>query len=450
MEALTSLMAEVRAAGGRSIADLAAVLLRFCRAHREALLAALDDTVQARRLEDLRRSAAAWFRDVVDDEVIGPAEAAELAQRLAVASMPPGSPVVAARATAEGLDEALGPRMADCFQALGERVLGPGDAFPVAACDLRRRFSRPNSRPESLATVAADGLRFVRLFPEGDAPVQVRCVWHDEHALANVRRRSRVAVAVPNAGLAEFAWDPYHRDEVALFFRVRARDPGRQRETVERLLAAAQAEDVDVLVLPELSVDAALLDAVRAWYGAGRRPCLLVAGSHHVEDAPDGGAAGPLRRNRAVAMLPHGEVVHHKFARFLFADADGVQRVEDIDRHPRQITLHLCRDWSFTVLICKDFLDEGVVHLLGELRVRMVLVPAFSEKTQAFEGLAHALTVNAQSTVVVANTPGADDAAVGIFARPTLDRALLVGSAADHPPPVVLALTDEGDLRVSR
>ncbi|MFO0610769.1 MAG: hypothetical protein U0324_46840, partial [Polyangiales bacterium] len=61
------------------------------------------------------------------------------------------------------------------------------------------------------------------------------------------------------------------------------------------------------------------------------------------------------------------------------------------------------------VLICRDLLDPAVVSALAELRVRVVLAPAWSHKTEAFAAHAGQLATDAQALTLVANLPADRD-----------------------------------------
>ncbi len=75
--------------------------------------------------------------------------------------------------------------------------------------------------------------------------------WHAENLLAPLGRRGSIAAGVPGTGLGDLTWDRFTRDGQRRFYRVRPRDPEAQATRVLRLLAAADAEGVAVLVLVE-------------------------------------------------------------------------------------------------------------------------------------------------------------------------------------------------------
>lgn len=80
--------------------------------------------------------------------------------------------------------------------------------------------------------------------------------------------------------------------------------------------------------------------------------------------------------------------------------------IEDIDPG-RVITVNWSAGWSMVTLICKDFLDFGLIALLAQLRPSFVFVVAFSDSTALFEANATTIATNCQATVVVCNfVPG--------------------------------------------
>jgi predicted amidohydrolase len=152
---------------------------------------------------------------------------------------------------------------------------------------------------------------------------------------------------------------------------------------------------------------------------------LLVVGSHHAEDR-----AGH-RRNTSWAVVGRGgRLEHHKFERFAYrCDRIKAQRVEDI-RTDWCIRIFCGNPWSVSLLICRDALSEPVQHLLRELRINLLLVPAFSTKTPPFIALAESLANANQAFVVVANGPVPQDRVVGIFGTPRSFGASITRSGA--------------------
>lgn len=424
--------------GNGTIVDLAHILLRTCRGHRAALEALLDVPSEEATLKRLVRELRPWFIDELDDVQLDPDFVGALCARYGTLSGRHPELLVA-RAFAEALDAELGNRFQECFEAQGEVVLSPGAPFPVMRFDPRlwpdADMPRVNADPDNMSR-RLDDLRHLRLFPDDPPPVEVRLRWYSPHKLANVRRRYNLGAAIPNRGVDEFEWTVAEREGCPRFFGVRPRATTDQEARVLALLQAADVGGLDVLVFPELSIGETMLAQVRHWFGTARRSLrVVVAGSRHLEIGGQDGAE-PVRRNRASSLIaPDEEAAHDKFVPFVHKDG-GIEHREDIHVMPKRLTLHLCQDFAFTVLICKDFLDEEAHQLLVRLQPRLVLVPAFSAKTQGFEANAARLTAAAQSMVVVANVPMGRDPAVALFARPTERNYLDVRRRPPGPPAV--------------
>jgi hypothetical protein len=121
--------------------------------------------------------------------------------------------------------------------------------------------------------------------------------------------------------------------------------------------------------------------------------------------------------------------------------SDPVERTEHLTPTQGEITVHMTGDWSFVTLVCKDLLELPVVRMLEDLRVRLVLVPACTPKTDIFEQRAAALAINAQSIVVIANmgTPAA------LFGRPSREQ-LTLSARPEAPAPVLIVLDTSGKM----
>jgi len=424
---LKDLSIQILDCAGEDVARLAATLLLFCRTKLDNLKRDLDDQETDRIYRQIRLEAYAIFQEH-DDEILDRDVLSRLAQLFGT-----GDSLLAAkaRAVAESLEEYFKKRLADCLTAQLPLEVRPNEAFPVANPPLKQIFgARLNTDPETMGSY--DGLRYVRLGPPETNNIHVLVHSVDPNLFANLTAGSKIAVGLPNEDLREFTWNESGVAPDLRFFGVKPLDSGQQLRLVTGILNAADSTGAVLLVLPELSIDASVLQGIRDWWQTNRRTLsLLVAGSQHIEE-------GGVRRNRSVTLLPgRTEIAHDKFSRFYVRrrspDGSAFDRVvEDIARAPA-ISIHLAGDWSFAVLICKDLMDPTVRNLLEELRVRIVLVPACSPKTQIFEAYGYNLSVSAQAVVVVANTPpepqpsGVAAASVGLFLQPLSGSALEAG-----------------------
>jgi predicted amidohydrolase len=207
-----------------------------------------------------------------------------------------------------------------------------------------------------------------------------------------------------------------------------------------------------------LCTDAQVLSDVRTWRrerGETAIPVIL-AGSRHIERQGD-----EPGENEAVVVFGTGEeAVHRKIAPYVFRDhyrddgtpsATEIERTEFIGSTSNTLAIHYSGDWSLAVAICKDLLDTAVVRALEDLRVRLILVPACSEKTDLLEHHARQLSRNAQSTVIVANLPTGPEAACAIFATPMKSLDIFtspMGVLANGPVVCVLEIKPTPQVRV--
>ncbi len=446
MENLDALCAAVMACEGKDVVDLLGVLLGWCRQHETTLRAAYDDSGTKAHLHRCRNDTAAITHG--PRQLLDSAYLAAIVAILRARATAPVVPSVVARGVAMGIHDTSLRVIQRAFRARKTRVLAPNEPFLVAEPPLKAIFgANLNSSPDRFYE-QIDSLPTVRLAPADLRPYEVSVTWSAQQILGSVDSAASIAAVLPNAGLHELTWDRFTRDGERRFYGVRPRDPADQRDRILRLLTATDESGAKIAVLPELCVNAALLDDIRAWWRSARNLKLLVAGSHHpAADTVD------ERRNIAVTMTRKGEVEHHKYNRFDFPDLDDAGapprtlRLEDIRTNPARLTVHMSGDWSFVTLICKDLMDPRAVELLVKLRVRLVLVPSCSPKTPAFETRARQLSTDAQSLVIVCNTPAGDDAAAAIFGRPTLQRPLIMCAGTDIPAPVAWILNLDGNLR---
>jgi len=403
---------------------LAGEMLRVCRRHAEALAALRD-----RHLSMLSRLGALVAIEIgnASSEVISEAVTTRLCELVMEQAAEEALVPLAARAIAEGLEEALGERLAKGFDERVDYWPGPDDPVPIADHPVKEIFgSNLNTDPRKMG-LQTDSLRFLRLVPRDVGHYRVRYSWLPNGVLAGLRHGAGVSAGLPNTGLGELDFQRAEDPEPA-FHDVKPRDVRVQEERLLSLLERAnEARDV-VVVLPELCLDERLLERVRDWWRQpGRRIGLLVAGSAHVQVAE-----GRVNETR-VLMPGDQELAHRKFGRFSFPDSQGgkkIDRVEAIERFPAIVTVCMAGRWSFCALICKDLLDPTVVHMLVELRVRLVLVPSLSAKTDAYEAFAHTLAAANQAVTVVANTPNAFSSPRGqipgaIFGQPIANRRLV-------------------------
>lgn len=347
--------------------------------------------------------------------------------------------VVAARAMAEALDRSHGHRFLGVFRGRGITEISAGDPLPIPQPPLKELFaSELGTNPLSLGPQLHE-LRWLRLMPEVARGHQVTLDFRHDSLLADLAPDARIAVLLPSDGPGALCFDRT-TDPMPRFFGVRPRRPEEQKAAILKLLDQAVKGNARIVLLPELCLDQDVLGAIKEWHErTEHRIALAVCGSIHAERRDQ-------RRNVSITLLPDGtEIEHCKFNPFylsLPSDRDGapVNHREDIVTTPSRITIHMCADWSFTTLICKDFLEPGVAQILEDARVRLVLVPACSPKTDVFVRTADWLTARAQAVVVIGNLTDASalDPASAVIARPLRRDALEQIPRSEITPPCLL------------
>ncbi|HSN88787.1 MAG TPA: hypothetical protein VL025_18630, partial [Thermoanaerobaculia bacterium] len=315
--------------------------------------------------------------------------------------------------------------------------LSAGDAVPISQPPLKKLFgddlsSHPQSRSES-----PDRIPHLGLLPEDLAGFEVRLDARaaDQSCPLIDLEHQVLATGIPNRSEDEFHRERLGEDGLDLLFHYGPRNSDVQRERLVRMLVRAAEEGATVLVLPELCADEECLSALTEAFQAARPSLrLLVAGSRHVRDS------GGLR-NECVALLRgyRHPLTHSKFASYVLRRQGQPALREGLLPARRLLTLFVCDDWSFTFLICKDFLDPDVDHLLRQLGVSLLFVPALTPRTGEFAAFSTALAYANQALVVVANNPifPTGDPVHSIFSFPRRSRAQRVAGSRECPPPGV-------------
>jgi predicted amidohydrolase len=229
------------------------------------------------------------------------------------------------------------------------------------------------------------------------------------------------------------------------FFGVRP-EHWRPEEVVDLL---ARVGDVEIAVLPELSLPepGALEEALAA--GAGEFPRLIVAGSAHVE-AQNG--TKPLRANEARIYVDGKHVGSHRKCNAYYATKLNGQEVspplrEAITGEPKEITVLSGEFTRLAVVICNDLNDtDGIPQKLLAAGVSTLLVPSFTPKKGSFRGPAGDLAARCQAVVAIANAPPAESASPfhGMIAVPLPDptEAVDVYPKPDRPAAGRIAVFD--------
>jgi hypothetical protein len=181
-------------------------------------------------------------------------------------------------------------------------------------------------------------------------------------------------------------------------------------EEVAELLSRVQ--DVEIAVLPELSLpDPAALENVLA-ATPGAFPRLVVAGSAHIVEKPD--VLPPVRANEARIYLDGELVANHRkcnpyYATRLNGESLSLPSREGITDEPKEITVLSGEHTRLAVVICNDLNDTGSIpQKLLAAGVSTLLVPSFTPKKGAFRGPIGDLAARCQAVALIANAPPAE------------------------------------------
>lgn len=214
------------------------------------------------------------------------------------------------------------------------------------------------------------------------------------------------AVLLPNESWSELTEAPDRMGPV---------DPEVQRSKIGELLQRAREAAVSAVVLPELSMNKDIVDALAAEWAQATDLPILFAGSAHLID-------GDRRVNQTTVLLPGvGAAWHHDKAA-VFEDRDGNR--EPIDTAEPCITIGCGHQVRVVTLICKDALGADIYPLVADLGVHLLAVPAMSDRLGDFAAAAHELIARVQGATVVANNPRlwrGDDVEHAMLGQPVRD-----------------------------
>jgi hypothetical protein len=388
----------------KDVVDLLTVLLKICRTHAGEVMDAGADPNRRALREGLKDAAFAKFtsrvltketRDFVIDKLKDPAF-----------TLPE-----AARGLAMGIDLAVQDRFPTAYRELlakgrAARELRKGDPYPVplnklqpmygdAEFSRRRRLSK-----DATSFDCVDGLALWNR--ASGAPCRV--IYDPtagERLDASLGSAITILAVAPNDSVDDIHFGKFGRNT---FFGVRAKDAAKQDTLLARALAGAVKYEADILVTPELS-DAP--NTVTDWAtpsAGGTRPRIIVAGGAHLDvGVPNG---HPVNRLNTIYTGPNPLVVpHDKIGRFaISAGEKGPEFEEEIFRG-RELRIHAGTEWSMIVLICADFLEPSLVHVVADLYPRLVIVASMSGKTGDYPRNADTVVTQSQALVVVVNGP---------------------------------------------
>lgn len=421
-------------------------LLRLCREEHPTLWEHHADPRCRARADELVAPVAAVLPAPGTDRAIPTAAGVRMAAALTSDADVP--PVVIAHALAELVDRHFGHCFSEWFRSRSPYQPATGDPIPVDHADLRGITDLPPTAPPWRLAHRLDGTRHVRL--AGAWTTQFRVVFDSGafRALEGIiGADTLVATCHPNRNLAELGLDRHHDRGV---FPVQPADLTEQRARIDALLSSATQAGASVVVLPELSVTAALANELEQWV---RRPGpirLLVTGSFHQTDARD-----PSRRsNRALAWV-RGQAEPLTQDKHSPADRPVVEEITPTGWP--EIRVHVTADgWHVVIAVCRDLLNPAAVHALAEAGVNLVLAPSMTDTMVPFGGPVGQLVGACQAIVAVANNPndwGADGRPPGpaparaLFGHPGFPQQTRQVQSADDEPGISLLDVRTGKLR---
>lgn len=393
---LTQAMKDIDKAN--EIVQLLVVLLKICRRHAKALLAANKNwpelRAEAERLEEkatktfTSRGLSKQTKDLAKDTL---QQASDFA--------------VAARALALGVDMAMKSRYPYAHRTVYRqlcakvdvRELQEDDPYPTTSFDLGPMygpgggFSRRRGRNAATAVDCVDGLA---LWPS-DQPLRVI---YDTEAGARLDLALDQAVNIlavsPNQKVTEFDFKVSGNK----FFPVAVLDTQHQDEIVQKALQVAAEKGANIVVTPELSCTTNTVELIKQNTGDGWPPIVIAGGRHTSVEGQH------FNRLTTIYTGPNPLVRNHdKIGEYVFT-WDKWEWAEDINLSS-ELRIHAGTKWSMIPLICADFLENEVVRAVADLSPRLVVVPSMSSETGDFEQSMGEVIRKSQALILVVNGP---------------------------------------------
>lgn len=397
--------------GAASAVALIAALLRIAARSRDEIRVDHGDMDLENEQDSLERAVSLLLRRFVGPIPCEFLEARLLDALCAALEACPLRPGITALLTARVIDAHIGRELIDGFRAFHGTRLAPGDPVPVVRfpCErlareereealmlLGKRTGDPKLRGDTF-----DHTDHLRLAPAAVTDLRVRLVWADDW-LAPIRSSTRFAFGVTNAVAPgeELEWKEYSVGSRACFYGVVPKDVVEQERRISNILRDAADGDASIVVLPELSVTAEMLQSLQGKGLLDPLP-LVVAGSYH-EHPEQRGPGQNLCKVYAYGDEVH---VHRKFSDFHYAVQGQPER--RCHEHLRRedgtsgFDLLVGSQGTVVVTVCKDVLGE-VQELVRKLAPSLLLVPAMSEETADFEAVAGNLARDPQTFTAIA------------------------------------------------
>jgi hypothetical protein len=163
-----------------------------------------------------------------------------------------------------------------------------------------------------------------------------------------------------------------------------------------KAIEGAAARNVDILVVPELTVPMATRSAVlrELRWSTGAQLALLVPGSFHVHEA-DG------VYNLAILVDGKGNELstHRKLTKFGRLEEGWLEKIDLGD----EVTVIVTPLGTVAVAICKDFCDDHIGRIWEQLQPEWLLVPAYGKGASAHEAAARRIARMVGTIVILAH-----------------------------------------------
>jgi len=216
-----------------------------------------------------------------------------------------------------------------------------------------------------------------------------------------------------------------------------------QFERVQNAIATALAADAQLIVAPELCVTDEHIHQLTNWYLERGPFAVTVLGSCHTDD--DGEPA-----NVATTCIGTTVVTHRKIVPFTSDPAGATPTREGIRPGPRRLRVLAAARYRFATVICKDFLDADIRHVLARAGVNVLAVPTMSVAMDTYPAEVDEHVHDTQGIVAVANNPArrSDGARIQpghVFGQPKRNFTHVAGPASEDPAAPNVAVFRIGD-----
>lgn len=348
--------------------------------------------------------------------------------------------ILAARCMAKAMDSALWSNFFAVFQEKKRIRLRPGAPFFIP--DVKKWIEifpghRLSTKPENRGGRYAETEHIALLSlgaNEYGHEVYIEVIPDDFLNEKSLNHESKFGVGVLCQPLV---WPDDNPDT---FFGVHPKEEDEQWMSIQEVLQAAGEGKGHILIFPELTFTPNLVLKTEEWLVANRDKhhlAIVVCGSAHEQITRDPMRGTPERVNVSSIFLCSTDTTkrprkaaHYKFNSYITRS----NKIEDIST-PSVISLYVGRRWSFSVLICKDFLEDPVAEVLGNLRANLILIPALSEKIEPFRVLVEKLSAHWQAIVLVANLTSSDGTpSIALVGRPLAHTPIEQIALVDKPP----------------